>query len=61
MKSIALLLAVLSFALLQTTPVPALADLQRSLGAEPTTVSWVLSAFLLTAVVASASHRRVPV
>jgi EmrB/QacA subfamily drug resistance transporter len=53
MKSMALLLAVLSFSLLQTMPVPALPDLQRALDAEPTTVSWVLSAFLLTASVAT--------
>jgi EmrB/QacA subfamily drug resistance transporter len=53
MKSFALLLAVLSFSLLQTMPVPALPDLQRQFGAAPTTISWVLSAFLLTASVAT--------
>ncbi|HEY0449033.1 MFS transporter [Actinophytocola sp.] len=49
----ALLVAVLSFSLLQTMPVPALPDLQRAFGAGPVTVSWVLSAFLLTASVAT--------
>jgi EmrB/QacA subfamily drug resistance transporter len=53
MKSFALLLSVLSFSLLQTMPVPALPDLQREFGAAPTTISWVLSAFLLTASVAT--------
>jgi MFS family permease len=44
----ALLLAVLSFSLLQTMVVPALPDLQRDLGADPTAAAWVISSFLLT-------------
>ncbi|MEV3872567.1 MFS transporter [Streptomyces sp. NPDC049906] len=50
----ALLLAVLSFSLMQTMVVPALPDLQREFGASPTGISWVLSSFLLTASVATA-------
>ncbi len=49
----ALLIAVLSFSLLQTMPVPALPTLQAEFGTSTTTVSWVLSAFLLTASVAT--------
>ncbi|OLR93215.1 MFS transporter [Actinokineospora bangkokensis] len=49
----ALLIAVLSFSLLQTMPVPALPTLQQAFGASTTSVSWVLSAFLLTASVAT--------
>lgn len=49
----ALLTAVLSFSLMQTMVVPALPDLQREFGAGTTTVSWLLSAFLLTASVAT--------
>jgi EmrB/QacA subfamily drug resistance transporter len=49
----ALLIAVLSFSLLQTMPVPALPDLRREFDTSTTTVSWVLSAFLLTASVAT--------
>ncbi|UOZ03367.1 MFS transporter [Amycolatopsis sp. WQ 127309] len=49
----ALLIAVLSFSLLQTMPVPALPSLQQAFGASTTTASWVLSAFLLTASVAT--------
>ncbi len=49
----ALLIAVLSFSLLQTMPVPALPALQAEFGTSTTTVSWVLSAFLLTASVAT--------
>jgi EmrB/QacA subfamily drug resistance transporter len=49
----ALLLAVLSFSLLQTMPVPALPTLQQAFGASTGTASWVLSAFLLTASVAT--------
>lgn len=45
---VALLLAVLSFSLLQTMVVPALPDLQRELGASPTTTAWLISSFLLT-------------
>lgn len=44
----ALLLAVLSFSLLQTMVVPALPDLQRELDTTPTAAAWVISAFLLT-------------
>lgn len=43
-----LLIAVLSFSLLQTMVVPALPDLQREFDTSPTVVSWVLSSFLLT-------------
>jgi EmrB/QacA subfamily drug resistance transporter len=49
----ALLVAVLSFSLLQTMPVPALPTLQQQFSTSTTTVSWVLSAFLLTASVAT--------
>lgn len=49
----ALLVAVLSFSLLQTMPVPALPDLQREFSSSTTTVSWVLSAFLLSASVST--------
>jgi MFS family permease len=49
----ALLIAVLSFSLLQTMPVPALPNLQQAFGTSTTTASWVLSAFLLTASVAT--------
>ena len=49
----ALLIAVLSFSLLQTMPVPTLPTLQAAFGTSTTTVSWVLSAFLLTASVAT--------
>ncbi|MFF0587564.1 MFS transporter [Streptomyces sp. NPDC003781] len=55
----ALLLAVLSFSLMQTMVVPALPDLQRQFDASTTAVSWVLSAFLLTASVATALLGRV--
>ncbi|MFJ8703938.1 MFS transporter [Streptomyces ardesiacus] len=55
----ALLLAVLSFSLMQTMVVPALPDLQREFDASTTAVSWVLSAFLLTASVATALLGRV--
>lgn len=49
----ALLIVVLSFSLMQTMVVPALPDLQREFETTTTTVSWVLSAFLLTASVAT--------
>jgi EmrB/QacA subfamily drug resistance transporter len=49
----ALLIAVLSFSLLQTMPVPVLPDLRQQFGTTTTTMSWVLSAFLLTASVAT--------
>lgn len=55
----ALLLAVLSFSLMQTMVVPALPDLQREFGGSTTAVSWVLSSFLLTASVATALLGRV--
>uniref|UniRef100_UPI002F90B17C MFS transporter n=1 Tax=Streptomyces sp. NBC_01592 TaxID=2975889 RepID=UPI002F90B17C len=55
----ALLLAVLSFSLMQTMVVPALPDLQREFDASTTSVSWVLSSFLLTASVATALLGRV--
>ncbi|GAA3551785.1 MFS transporter [Microlunatus spumicola] len=44
----ALLASVLSYSLLQTMVVPALPDLRRDLGGSASTLSWVLSAFLLT-------------
>jgi EmrB/QacA subfamily drug resistance transporter len=44
----ALLLAVLSFSLLQTFVVPALPELQSEFSADATTVSWVISAFLVS-------------
>ncbi|MEV0850696.1 MFS transporter [Streptomyces sp. NPDC049954] len=55
----ALLLAVLSFSLMQTMVVPALPDLRREFDASPTSVSWVLSSFLLTSSVATALLGRV--
>ncbi|MFD9542598.1 MFS transporter [Streptomyces sp. NPDC060022] len=55
----ALLLAVLSFSLMQTMVVPALPGLQREFNASATTVSWVLSSFLLTASLATALLGRV--
>ncbi|MET7403481.1 MFS transporter [Dactylosporangium sp. NPDC005572] len=44
----ALLLAVLSFSLLQTFVVPALPELRSDLAAGPTSASWVISAFLVS-------------
>ncbi|WFE30742.1 MFS transporter [Solwaraspora sp. WMMD791] len=44
----ALLCAVLSFSLLQTMVIPALPELRTEFRASPSTMSWVLSAFLLT-------------
>ncbi|MEW2131047.1 MFS transporter [Streptomyces sp. NPDC005435] len=55
----ALLIAVLSFSLMQTMVVPALPDLRREFDVSTTAVSWVLSAFLLTASVATALLGRV--
>ncbi|WP_326794296.1 MFS transporter [Streptomyces sp. NBC_01808] len=55
----ALLIAVLAFSLMQTMVVPALPDLQRTFDAGTTASSWVLSAFLLTASVATALLGRV--
>jgi EmrB/QacA subfamily drug resistance transporter len=49
----ALLTAVLSFSLMQTLVVPALPDLQRQLNTATTVLPWVLSAFLLSASVAT--------
>jgi EmrB/QacA subfamily drug resistance transporter len=49
----ALLIAVLSFSLMQTMVVPALPDLRREFATTTTTVAWVISAFLLTASVAT--------
>jgi EmrB/QacA subfamily drug resistance transporter len=45
---VALLIAVLSFSLLQTMVVPALPDLQREFSTSPSAISWILSSFLLT-------------
>lgn len=47
----ALLMAVMSFSLLQTMVVPALPDLQEQFQTSPTVMSWVLSAFLLSSAV----------
>ncbi|MFD6423254.1 MFS transporter [Streptomyces sp. NPDC060198] len=55
----ALLLAVLSFSLMQTMVVPALPNLREEFGASTTGVSWVISSFLLTASVATALLGRV--
>ncbi|WP_327370428.1 MFS transporter [Streptomyces sp. NBC_01217] len=55
----ALLIAVLSFSLMQTMVVPALPDLQQEFRTSTTTTSWVLSAFLPTASVATALLGRV--
>ncbi|MFH8620231.1 MFS transporter [Streptomyces sp. NPDC017979] len=55
----ALLVAVLSFSLMQTMVVPVLPDLQREFNASTTDVSWVLSSFLITASVATALLGRV--
>jgi EmrB/QacA subfamily drug resistance transporter len=45
--------AALSFALLQTMVVPALPAIQREFGASPSTVSWVMTVYLLTASIAT--------
>ncbi|MDI3389879.1 MFS transporter [Streptomyces sp. B-S-A8] len=55
----ALLIAVLSFSLMQTMLVPALPDLQRAFKTSTTGVSWVLSSFLITASVATVLLGRV--
>lgn len=55
----ALLLAVLSFSLMQTMVVPALPDLRQEFDTSTTNISWVLSSFLLTASVATALLGRV--
>ena len=44
-----LMVAVASFALLQSLVVPVLAQLQRELDTDQTTVTWVLTAYLLSA------------
>src|SRR5918996_2153710 len=49
----ALALAALGFALLQSMVVPALPDLERSLHTSTTSVTWVLTAYLLSASVAT--------
>jgi EmrB/QacA subfamily drug resistance transporter len=49
----ALLTAVLSFSLMQTMVIPALPDIQHELGTSTTAASWVLSAFLVVASVAT--------
>src|SRR4051794_17948261 len=48
-----LVLAAISFALAQTLVIPALPELARETGASPTAASWVLTAFLLSASVAT--------
>lgn len=50
---VVLLLAGVSFALSQTLVIPALPDLARNLDASPTAASWILTAFLLSASVAT--------
>ncbi|MET8273190.1 MFS transporter [Streptomyces sp. NPDC005134] len=55
----ALLIAVLSFSLMQTMVIPALPDLQQEFHTSTTTISWLLSSFLLTASVATALLGRV--
>src|SRR4051794_26250703 len=45
--------AALAYALLQTMVAPALPAIQRDLGASTTTVTWVLTVYLLTASVAT--------
>ena len=48
-----LTLAALAFALLQSMVAPALPEMQRALHTSPTGVSWILTAYLLTASVAT--------
>jgi EmrB/QacA subfamily drug resistance transporter len=48
-----LALAALSYSLLQTMVAPALPEIQRELGATPTTATWVLTVYLLSASVAT--------
>jgi EmrB/QacA subfamily drug resistance transporter len=48
-----LALAALAYALLQTMVAPALPEIQHELGATPTTVTWVLTVYLLSASVAT--------
>jgi MFS family permease len=48
-----LALAALSYALLQTMVAPALPEIQRDLDASTTSVTWVLTVYLLTASVAT--------
>jgi MFS family permease len=48
-----LALAALAYALLQTMVAPALPEIQHELGASTTSVTWVLTVYLLTASVAT--------
>ena len=48
-----LAVAALAYAFMQTMVAPALTDIQRSLGVSTTSVTWVLTAYLLTASVAT--------
>lgn len=48
-----LAVAALAFALLQTMIVPALPDMQRALGTSTTSITWVLTIYLLTASIAT--------
>src|ERR1700749_5030897 len=48
-----LALAAVSYALLQSVVAPALPDIQRSLGASVNSASWVLTAYLLSASIAT--------
>ena len=48
-----LALAAVSYALLQSLVAPALPDIQRSLGASVNSASWVLTAYLLSASIAT--------
>jgi EmrB/QacA subfamily drug resistance transporter len=43
----------LAFVLAQTTVIPALADLQRALGASPSGIAWMVTAYLLVASIAT--------
>jgi predicted MFS family arabinose efflux permease len=55
-----LALAALSYALLQTMVAPALPEIQRDLDASTTSVTWVLTVYLLTASVATITSTRRP-
>src|SRR3989440_13057578 len=43
----------LAFVLAQTTVIPALGDLQRELGASPSGIAWMVTAYLLVASIAT--------
>ena len=50
---VVLLLAGVSFALSQTLVIPALPDISREVNASPSSASWILSGFLLSASIAT--------